>query len=89
MKKSELKQVIREEIYSELQEGAAGAAIGYLVGVLVDFFLKKKPAANSKIKQKSSEELEKELRTKLDQKYKTDSKFKDLVDAIAAGKKVI
>ena len=30
-----------EEIKKELDEGAKGAAIGYLVGVLVDFFIKK------------------------------------------------
>lgn len=86
MKKSQLHKIIKEEINLELSEGLKGATIGYIVGVLIDFFIKKK-----KVKPtiKSKEQLEKELKQKLDAKYNTDPKFKELVDAIAAGQKVI
>lgn len=80
-----LRQVIREEIRKELHEGAKGAAIGYLVGVLVDFFMKKK-STDSEVPEKSVEELEKEMKDKLDRRYDTDPRFKKIVDDLIAGR---
>jgi hypothetical protein len=86
-KKDKLRSLIREEVKKELNEGPAGAAIGYIVGVLVDLFMKRKP--KSKTPEKSADELERDFKAKLDRRYETDAKFKKLVDDIAAGKIVI
>jgi hypothetical protein len=86
-KKDKLRSIIREEVKKELvYEGAKGAIIGYLVGVLADFFFKKRDKSISSTKTK--EELEKELKTKLDRKYETDPKFREIVDTLMAGKKI-
>ena len=85
--KIKLRQIIREEIKKELQEGAKGAIIGYLAGVLVDFFSKKK-SADKKYPEKSLDQLEKEMKDKLDRKYDTDPKFKQIVDDLMAGKDI-
>lgn len=86
--KIKLRQIIREEIKKELQEGAKGAIIGYLAGVLVDFFTKKKPDQIKQVPEKSLEELEKEMKDKLDRKYNTDPRFKQIVDDLMAGKDI-
>lgn len=83
-KKDKLRVIIREEIKKELNEGAKGAIIGYLVGVLADFFLKK--TSTKSVPSKSREELEAELKQKLDRRYETDPKFKKVVDDLMAGK---
>lgn len=83
-KKDKLRAIIREEIKKELNEGAKGAIIGYLVGVLADFFLKRK--STKSIPTKSKEELEAELKQKLDRRYETDPKFKKVVDDLMSGK---
>jgi len=87
MKHTELRKIIREEIKKELNEGAKGAVIGYLVGVLVDFFMNKKPKKPN-VPQKSAEELEKEMKDKLNRRYETDPRFKKIVDDLMAGKKI-
>lgn len=86
-KKDKLRAIIREEIKKELNEGAKGAIIGYLVGVLADFFLKRKSKKPTE-PTKSREELEAELKSKLDRRYETDPRFKQIVDDLMAGKKV-
>lgn len=83
---NKLRQIIREEIKNELQEGAKGAAIGYLAGVLIDFFSKKK--GTKQYPEKSLEELEKEMKDKLNKRYDTDPKFKQVVDDIMSGKEI-
>ena len=84
-KKDKLRAIIREEVKKELNEGARGAIIGYLAGVLVDFFMKKK-SKKSDMPEKSLEELEKEMKDKLDSKYQSDPRFKKVVDDLMAGK---
>lgn len=84
-----LRAIIREEIKLQLKEGAKGAAIGYIVGVLVDFFFKRNKGKKDSAPTKSADELEREFKEKLDRRYETDAKFKKLVDDIAAGKIVI
>lgn len=81
-KKDKLRSVIREEVKKELNEGLAGAVIGYLAGVLADMFIK------SKSGKKSTEPLskvEKDFNEKLKQKYNTDPKFRELVDNLSKG----
>ena len=85
MKKDKLRAIIREEVKKELNEGTKGAIIGYLAGVLVDFFMKKK-SKKSEIPEKSLEELEKEMKDKLDARYNSDLRFKKIVDDLMAGK---
>jgi len=87
MKHTELRKIIREEIKKELDEGAKGAVLGYLAGVLVDFFTKKKPKKTD-MPEKSAEELEKEMKDKLNRRYETDPRFKKIVDDLMAGKKI-
>jgi|694.fasta_scaffold85760_5 hypothetical protein len=79
-----LRLLIREEIKKEINEGAAGAIIGYLAGVLADLFLKNK---NGKSTKKSAETLEKEYAERLEKKYQSDPKFREMVDAIQAGRR--
>lgn len=86
--KNKLRQIVREEIKKELHEGTKGAIIGYLAGVLVDFFTKKKPDQIKQVPEKSLEELEKEMKDKLDRKYNTDPRFKKIVDDLMSGKQI-
>lgn len=91
MKKSELQSLIREELKREtmLRESALkGGVIGYLAGVLADFLLSKKSTA-VKHTEKSADQLKKEMQVKLEKKYNTDPKFKELVDAIQAGQMTV
>ena len=80
-----LRLIIREEIKKELHEGTKGAILGYLAGVLVDFFLNRKrriPAEPAEISA-----AEKKYKEKLEKKYTEDPEFKDIVDSLMAGKK--
>ena len=81
-----LRAIIREEIKRELNEGPKGAVIGYLVGVLADFFLSKK--SKKQLPVKSREQLEKELKSKLTAKYDSDPEFRSIVDTLMSGKKI-
>lgn len=82
-----LRLFIREEVKKELHEGTKGAILGYLAGVLVDFFLRKKTTSKPKEPEKSADELEKEFLGKLNKKYDTDPEFKEIVDGIMQGRK--
>lgn len=87
---NKLRKIIREEVKNELKiqeidSTLKGGAIGYLAGVLADFFLKKKKTDSEP--EKSFDELQRELEIKLDDRYKTDPKFREVVDNILAGKK--
>jgi hypothetical protein len=80
-----LRLLIREEIKKEINEGAAGAIIGYLAGVLADLFLKNKKGKGPA--PKPVDELEKEFTDKLQKKYNSDPKFREMVDAVQAGRR--
>lgn len=91
---NKLREIIREEIKNQikLQEAETvassafqGGIIGYLAGVLADFFLKRKKTTSAP--EKSYDELQRELQKKLDDRYKTDPKFREIVDNIMSGKK--
>lgn len=89
MNKEKLRQIIREEINKELHETAKGAAIGYLVGALVDFFKnRKKKSGVSTEPEKSEEEIRAVIKRDLDKRYETDSEFRKIVDDLIAGKDI-
>jgi hypothetical protein len=48
----------------------------------------KKKTKKGDIPEKSAEELEKEMKDKLNQRYNTDPRFKKIVDDLVAGKKI-
>jgi hypothetical protein len=81
--KDKLRAIIREEVKKELNEGLAGAVIGYLAGVLADMFVNKSSSKGEKPEPVSK--VEKEFVSKLQTKYNTDPKFREIVDDLSKG----
>lgn len=69
-----------DENIQGLNEGVAGAIIGYLAGVLADMFIKKSGGSKPE-----KSKIEKDFENKLKVKYNTDPEFKAMVDKIKAG----